>query len=132
MRRVLTLLLAGEHAFFAERAPVRAAAVSLRPPEGGVLLLSGVRLPVKGEETLLPEALLHTGENRLSLLLDGACVPVEPLLYDGETVAPAGLPTEALLLSQHAQIARMQKSLAALSARVAALEEKSRAHTLFH
>jgi hypothetical protein len=40
--------------------------------------------------------------------------------------------TEALLLSQHAQIARMQKSLAALSARVAALEEKSRAHTLFH
>ena len=130
--KTLSLLFDGEHAFFAERGEARAASVAIRPPEGGTLLLSGVRLPVKGEVALLPEGLLTVGENRLSLLLDGACIPVEPLLYERGRVRPVGLPTEAIILSQHARITHLQASLAALAARVAALEEKSRAHTLFH
>ena len=129
----MTLLFDGKYAFFAERNGARVSSLRVKIPANSALFLDGMRLTETAlGEVSLPKALLRAGENALSLLLDGRIYPVEGLRFDGETVTPVGLSTEALLIGQHAHISNLTKALADLSARVAALEEKSRAHTLFY
>ena len=128
----MTLYFDGSTAFFAERTSLPAHALTVALPEGATLFVGGVRLKTAEGRAHLPKALLTMGENVLALAVGERLYPVEPLYFDGETVTPAGLPTEALLLTGHKRALALEKTVEALRLRIEALERAQTAHTLFH
>lgn len=128
----MTLYFDGEVAFFAERTPVPAHALTVSLPKDATLFVGGVRTEAREGAARVPRALLTQGENALSLAVGERLYPVEHLYFDGETVTPAGLPAEALLLSAHKRTVALWEAVEALRGRVETLERAQTAHTLFH
>ena len=127
----MTLLFDGENAFFAERTPASPHALVLHLPEKSSLFLNGICFFPKDNDIKIPQGVLHLGKNVLALRIENRLFPTESLYYDGKTVLPDGLPRDAMLLKQHKRADSLEQSIASLEARIAHLEQKSIAHTLF-
>ncbi len=127
----MTLLFDGRCAFFAERGQNLVRNLSIRLPDGASLLCNGTGFFPRGEGVQLPPAALRQGENTLSLRIANRIFPCEGLLFDGSFVTPMGFSLEGVLLRQHEIIAEQQNTLSELSRRVALLEQKNKAKTLF-
>ena len=127
----MTLLFDGERAFFEERTARAAEGLSLSLPADSSLLCNGVRLSPASDSLHIPRAALYPGENTLTLKKDEHLYPCEGLIYDGETVTPCGMPTEAIIATQCKKIASLASKVDALSARLAVCESKLSAGLLF-
>ena len=127
----MTLLFDERYAFFAERKQSLVRNLSIRLPEGASLLCNGTGYCPHGDSVQLPPTALHQGENTLALRIANRIFPCEGLLFDGAVVTPAGFSLEGVLLRQHEIIDEQRKALSELSRRVALLEQKNRAKSLF-
>ena len=127
----MTLLFDGERAFFAERTSRTAEGLTLCLPKDSVLLCNGVRLSPASDSLHIPRSALYPGENTLALKKNGHLYPCEWLIYDGATVVPCGMQTEAIIATQCKQIASLASKVNTLSDRLAACEDKLSAGLLF-
>lgn len=127
----MTLLFDERCAFFAERGQNLVRNLSIRLPEGAALLCNGTGYFPRGESVQLPPAALRQGENTLALRIANRIFPCEGLLFDGTFVTPMGFSLEGVLLRQHEVITEQRRALSALTRRVALLEQKNKAKTLF-
>lgn len=127
----MTLLFDGQNAFFAERGKTFVKALSLRIPENAALFLNDAcHFPENGTVQLPLTALRH-GTNALALRIGNRIFPTESLVFDGESLTPAGLSSEALLLRQNEMLSSLAEKITLLSRRVEKLEQKNTARMLF-
>jgi hypothetical protein len=127
----MTLLFDGESAFFAEREGTLSHTLSIFLPDESALFCRGLCFYPKDGSVRLPRTILKQGKNTLSLRVGEKIFPCEGLLFDGDRVAPCGMPVEALLLRQHKRLLSANEALATLTARVEALEQAAKSRMLF-
>lgn len=127
----MTLLFDGQNAFFAERGKTFEKRLVIHVPQDAALFLGNTCYSPQGDTVELPLRALRHGTNTLSLRIGNRLFPTEGLVFDGESITPAGLSSEALLLRQREMLSSLAEKVALLTRRVEELEQKSTARMLF-
>ena len=127
----MTLLFDGQSAFFKERGKTFAKSLVIHLPDEHALFFNGICYFPQNGAVHLPFHAVRKGENHLALRMNNRIFPTENLLFDGAAFAPAGLPTEQMLLRQTEELASVKDTLASLGKRLERLEAKAVARTLF-
>ncbi|MCQ2385340.1 MAG: hypothetical protein MJ078_01500 [Clostridia bacterium] len=117
-------LIKERHGVFTDKIPVYL-------PMPGILYLGGRRVRRDGDGFCLSVKELKKGENRLVFQCEKGLVPMEGLIKIGDEVTPAGFGGEETEIYLLDKAEALQKAVARLEKRLAALEEKCNGKTLF-